>query len=147
VRRAHGRRLVPGRRPRRRAHAARVPVPAQAQRRAPALSDPTDGIRAALALYHAGKPFEAHELLEVQWHAAGRSGDDAQLLKALIKLCAARVKLERDHNVGGVRSHAEGARALLDDLAARTGASERLGVRFDDVRAELARLSGAAVPP
>ena len=49
--------------------------------------------RSGIELFNAGYYWEAHEVWEGLWHAAGRSGDLADFFKALIKLAAAGVKL------------------------------------------------------
>lgn len=99
----------------------------------------------ALALYREDKALLAHELLEEAWHEEGRAGLHATLLKALIRVCAARVKLGQGV-ARGVESHTEAALALLHELELLAGARELLRVRFDDVRAEVARVR-AHEPP
>lgn len=99
----------------------------------------------AFILYANGEALEAHEVLEEAWHEEGRTGALATLLKALIRVCAARVKLA--HGVErGMFSHTEGALALLDELATSTGSRELLRVRFDDVIAEIARVRTGEPP-
>ena len=63
-------------------------------------------------LFNAGYYWEAHEAWESLWHRAGRTGPTADLLKGLIKLAAAGVKL-REHNADGVERHARRACDLL----------------------------------
>lgn len=74
----------------------------------------------SIDLFHHGYYWEAHEGWEALWHAAGRKGPIAELLKALIKLAAAGVKM-RQGVAEGVRSHGERARAHVDGLAAERG--------------------------
>src|SRR6185503_3684103 len=64
--------------------------------------------------------FEAHEAWEQAWKAAKAEGrlDDERMLRALIKLAAAMVKV-RQKNDRGVRDHAHGAGAILDELVPR----------------------------
>jgi predicted metal-dependent hydrolase len=63
-------------------------------------------------LFNHGYYWEAHEAWERLWHAAGRSGNEADHLKGLIKLAAAGVKA-REGNVDGVRRHARRAGELF----------------------------------
>jgi hypothetical protein len=63
-------------------------------------------------LFSAGYYWEAHEAWERLWHACGRRGRDADLLKGLIKLAAAGVKA-REGNAAGVTRHARRAAELL----------------------------------
>ena len=46
----------------------------------------------ALDLFNHGYPWEGHVWLEALWHQVGRKGEMADFFKALIKLCAAKVK-------------------------------------------------------
>ena len=68
-------------------------------------------------LFERGQGFEAHEAWERAWKAAKRDGDAdlERMLRALIKLAAAAVKV-RQGNAQGVLDHAQGARALLQEL-------------------------------
>jgi hypothetical protein len=59
-------------------------------------------------LFNAGFYWEAHEVWESLWHAAGRRGPVADFLKGLIKLAAAGVK-HREGVPNGVRTHARRA--------------------------------------
>jgi predicted metal-dependent hydrolase len=61
-----------------------------------------------IALFNAGFYWEAHEVWEGLWHAEGRTGPLAALLKGLIKLAAAGVKV-RQHQPHGVVTHARRA--------------------------------------
>ena len=65
-----------------------------------------------VALFNAGYYWEAHEAWEALWHAHGRKGPKADLLKALIKLAAAGVKV-REGQIHGVVTHARRASALF----------------------------------
>jgi len=56
-------------------------------------------------LFNHGYYWESHEAWESLWHAVGRKGPVADLLKGLIKLAAAGVKA-REGNPRGVRRHA-----------------------------------------
>lgn len=55
-------------------------------------------------LFHHGYYWEAHESWEAVWQALGRTTNEAQLVKALIKFAAAGVKA-REGNIDGVRKH------------------------------------------
>jgi uncharacterized protein len=73
--------------------------------------------RFAVDLFNHGYYWEAHEVWESLWHAAGRRGPMAIWLKALIKLSAAAVKL-REGNARGVERHARRTLELLHELEA-----------------------------
>jgi predicted metal-dependent hydrolase len=91
-----------------------------------------------LDLWNAGFYWEAHEAWEGLWHAAGRRGPVADLLRALIGLAAAGVKA-RQRAPAGVRSHARKARARLEALASGAAAP---GARLAGL--DLARLAALA---
>jgi hypothetical protein len=69
----------------------------------------------AIDLFNHGYYWEAHEVWEGLWHACGRSGQAATLLKGLIRLAAAGVKV-RQGRPEGVRSHARRAEELFREL-------------------------------
>ncbi len=71
-------------------------------------------------LFDAGYYWESHEVWEGLWHAAGRKGPVADMLKALIKLAAAGVKV-RERVPGGVATHAERAEKILRELTRIVG--------------------------
>jgi hypothetical protein len=73
-------------------------------------NDPT--FRLGIDLFNSGYYWEAHEAWEHLWHAAGRSGELADLLKALIQLAVAGVKV-REGRPDGARSHAKRAAELF----------------------------------
>jgi hypothetical protein len=102
---------------------------------------PQQAIVAALLLYARGEPFAAHEVLEEAWHAAGRAGDTASLLKALIRLCAARVKLQQGNPVG-VASHTAGAAQLVAELPG----TALHGVTFAAIAEEIAGIRAGRPP-
>jgi predicted metal-dependent hydrolase len=77
-------------------------------------------------LFNAGYYWEAHEVWEVLWHAHGRHGVMADVIKALIKLAAAAVKV-RERQEHGVRTHAGRAADLLASAMAR-GETHTLGL-------------------
>lgn len=74
-------------------------------------------------LFNYGYYWEAHEVWEGLWHACGRSGMTADLLKGLIALAAAGVKL-RGGSDRGLREHAARAQALFDRVARALGPRE-----------------------
>jgi hypothetical protein len=82
------------------------------------------------ALFNAGYYWEAHEVWEGLWHAYGRRGVLADVVKALIKLAAAGVKV-REGQEHGVRVH---ARRAADLFASARGAGESrlLGLNLDE---------------
>lgn len=88
-------------------------------------------------LFERGQGFEAHEAWERAWKTAKRDGDAdlERMLRALIKLAAAAVKV-RQQNVQGVLDHARGARAILEEL-------ERAGIT-DVARVSVAPLLAMA---
>jgi hypothetical protein len=84
----------------------------------------------AIDLFNHGFYWEAHEAWESLWHAAGRRGPTADLLKGLIKLAAAGVK-SREGRPKGVKQHAARAVELLS--AARSLGDCPFGLLLDDV--------------
>jgi hypothetical protein len=95
-------------------------------------------------LFNHGFYWEAHEMWEGLWHAAGREGTTADFLKGLIKLAAAGVKV-RQGMPRGVLSHARGAGELFQQVAATLGSDAcYLGLRLCDLcafAAEIERLA------
>jgi uncharacterized protein len=83
-----------------------------------------------VALFNAGYYWEAHEVWEGLWHAYGRHGILADVVKALIKLAAAGVKVRegQDH---GVRVHASRAAEIFTSLRTK-GKSHELGLNLDE---------------
>jgi len=77
--------------------------------------------RRGFALFNAGYYWEAHEVWEGLWHAHGRQGLTADLLRGLIKLAAAGVKV-REHQPRGTATHARRAALLFETLRDLTGA-------------------------
>ena len=69
-----------------------------------------------LDLFNYGYYWEAHEVWEQIWHAAGRTGPIGSFIKGLIKLAAAGVKV-REGRPDGVRSHARRAAELFSRVA------------------------------
>jgi hypothetical protein len=85
--------------------------------------------RRGVELFDAGYYWEAHEAWEALWHAAGRRGPTADVLRGLIKLAAAGIKI-RERRESGVRTH---ARRAADCFAAarRQGGVHQLGLDLD----------------
>ena len=96
-----------------------------------------------VALFNAGYYWEAHEVWEGLWHAYGRKGVHADVIKALIKLAAAGVKV-REGQEHGVRTHA-GRAAELFASALSAGASHQLGLNLEEW-AERCRKTAEAPP-
>jgi uncharacterized protein len=82
-----------------------------------------------IALFEAGYYWEAHEAWEALWHAAGRRGPTADILRGLIKLAAAGIKV-RERREGGVRTHARRAADCFAS-ARREGGPHQLGLDLD----------------
>ncbi len=80
-----------------------------------------------VALFNAGYFWEAHEAWEALWHAHGRQGATADVVKALIKLAAAGVKVREDQE-HGVRTHAGRAAELFESVQKTTGNRYHLGL-------------------
>ena len=87
-----------------------------------------------LDLFNHGFFWEAHEVWEGLWHAAGRKGVTADFLKGLIKLAAAGVKF-REGRPDGVRSHLARAGELFRRVSqVQNGAVDRLlGLSLHDL--------------
>jgi hypothetical protein len=76
-----------------------------------------------LDLFNHGYYWEAHEVWEGLWHAAGRSGLTANFMQALIKLAAAGVKA-REARPEGVRRHSHRAAELFQQVAHKLPAGQ-----------------------
>ena len=87
-------------------------------------------------LFNHGYYWEAHEVWEGLWRAAGRRGMLADFLKGLIKLAAAGVKV-RQGQPRGVAGHAAGAANHFRDIARQLGGEETvyLGLCLRDLLA------------
>ena len=92
------------------------------------------------ALFNAGYYWEAHEVWEGLWNVYGRRGVLADVVKALIKLAAAGVKV-REGQEHGVRVHA-GRAAELFALVRSTGASHLLGLDLDEWAGHCRKIAG-----
>ncbi|MGE3809410.1 MAG: DUF309 domain-containing protein [Gemmataceae bacterium] len=73
-------------------------------------------------LFNHGYYWEAHEVWEGLWNQAGRTGPQADFLKALIQLGAAGVKHVQGHDAGR-RSNASRARHIFSELQTILGAN------------------------
>jgi uncharacterized protein len=69
-------------------------------------------------LFHAGFYWEAHAEWESLWHAHERTGDVAELLRSLIRIAAAGVKL-RQGKLEHAKRHLTAAGTRLESLAGR----------------------------
>jgi uncharacterized protein len=95
----------------------------------------------AIDLFNHGFYWEAHEALEGLWVAAGKAGAVAELLKGLIKLCAAGVK-ERQGMPGGVEKHVTAAARHLAVAGHAFGDGSCLGLSAESLRRALEGWSG-----
>lgn len=130
----------------------RQPTPPQGPAYVVEFLDPQDFGRCdrylfGIDLWNHGFYWEAHEAWEGLWHAAGRTGAVGSLLKGLIRLAAAGVKV-RQGNPDSVGSHGEGARLHLQraresggqpvfcglDLAAISALAQRISNKRADWR-------------
>lgn len=97
-------------------------------------------------LFNHGYYWEAHEVWEGLWRAAGRAGSTADFLKGLIKLAAAGVKV-RQGQPRGVDSHAVGAAELFRAILHERGDdASYLGLRLRDLLANAERIEKQASP-
>ena len=91
--------------------------------------------------------WECHEILEGLWHAAGRRGEAARFVKALIHLAAGNLNRHRG-KLAGARRQAQKALALLEERRGR--GPVYMGIDVDEL-ARLVRISFAggrdAAPP
>lgn len=83
-------------------------------------------------LFNAGYYWEAHEVWESLWHVHGRLGSIADLLKGLIKLAAAGVKV-RQGQPHGIVSHATRAGACFAS-ASRYAGRNLLGLDLEELQ-------------
>jgi uncharacterized protein len=105
--------------------------------RAPARPQPLDPARwqrsarylYGIDLFNFGYYWEAHEAWEELWHGCGRTGPTATLLKGLIHLAAAGVKM-RECRPQGVRSHGGRAAELFGQVADQVIANTDLYLGF-----------------
>ena len=109
----------------------------------PAHLEASPDFRYGVDPFHAGYYWEAHEVWESLWHAVGHHGPTADLLKGLIKLAAAGVKVLEDVP-NGVTRHCLRAADLLDQASAE-GISQ-IGRTSTTQLAAAARILVAAPP-
>jgi uncharacterized protein len=83
----------------------------------------------AIDLYNHGYFWEAHEKWEGIWHALSRAGEAADLLKALIQIAAAQLKVIQEQPAG-VDILSTRALAAIERLA-RAGGPRLLGLDLD----------------
>jgi uncharacterized protein len=110
-------------------HPARSPNPAVYENVKPIRNDAwrdsavyLSGVR----LFNAGYYWEAHEAWEALWHAHGRRGQTADLLRGLIKLAAAGVKA-RERQPHGIVTHASRAATWIES-SRLVGGDRQLGI-------------------
>ncbi|WP_406699888.1 DUF309 domain-containing protein [Singulisphaera sp. Ch08] len=96
-----------------------------------------------IALFNAGYYWEAHEAWEALWHAHGRKGTTADILRGLIKLAAAGVKV-RERQPRGVATHARRAAALFRTAQIQAG-RHQLGLNLGEIEGIAEQI--AADPP
>jgi uncharacterized protein len=123
------------------------PRPEERSQKVPPLADPSglglEALRRGIELFDAGFYWEAHEVWETLWHAEGRKGSNADVIKGLIKLAAAGVKV-RERQPHGVSTHAARA-AILFDQVQKTRGRDWLGLDLSEL-AEFAQAI-AQTPP
>ena len=79
--------------------------------------------RRGVALFNAGYYWEAHEAWEGLWHAYGRRGPTADVLKALIKLAAAGVKVREGQRARRAHPRASAPRTVRQRRSSRAASS------------------------
>ena len=94
-------------------------------------------------MFNAGYYWESHEVWESLWHAHGRRGPIADLLKGLIKLAAAGVKV-RQGQPHGIVTHATRAGASFAS-ARRDAGRYLLGLDLDELQEHSRRIADS--PP
>ncbi len=87
--------------------------------------------RRGFELFNAGYYWEAHEVWESLWMVHGRHGRFADLLKGLIKLAAAGVKV-RQGQAHGVVTHSLRALSLFEKVRLECG-QECLGLKLGEL--------------
>lgn len=92
-------------------------------------------------LFNHGYYWEAHEAWEGLWHAAGRRGPVAELLKGLIKLAAAGVKA-RQRMPEGVKIHCKDAARHLRAVQAASPPGRFAGLDLEELARHADRAAG-----
>lgn len=95
----------------------------------------------AFDLFNSGYYWESHVWWEELWHLAGRKGQLADLLKALIKLAAAGVKLKLGQETP-TQGHLERALELIRPMAASLSESF-YGVNLQTLESDIKKLTKA----
>lgn len=97
-------------------------------------------------LFNHGFYWEAHEVWEELWIAAGRRGVVADFLKGLIKLAAAGVKL-REGNPRGAMRHLQRSRELFRAVELELGIDDAryFGLALQDLNAYTQQKPAAAI--
>jgi len=95
-------------------------------------------------LFNYGYFWESHVWWEALWHAHGRTGEVAELLRALIRLAAAGVKA-RAQVPGGVRKHCRATAGILDEIRERTATVVFVGLHLEQLATQ-ARWVADATP-
>lgn len=113
--------------------------------------DPADwqasrAYRRGIVLFDRGYYWEAHEVWESLWHAAGRRGPVALFLQGLIRLAAAGVKV-REGRAEGTVHHSRAAARCFRRAAELLGEPPAfLGLRFADLQGWAAQAERCARP-
>lgn len=84
-------------------------------------------------LFNHGYYWEAHEAWEAVWLRLGRTGTEADLIKGMIKLAAAQVKL-LERNTAGRRRHAQRGHELLSGVQRAIGESRYRGLDLEALK-------------
>lgn len=115
--------------------------------------DPADwrsslAYRRGVTLFDHGYYWEAHEVWEGLWHAAGRRGPIALFVQGLIRLAAAGVKVRAGRTEGTVHHAREAARCFAHAADLLGDPATFLGLRFADLQAwaEAAERCARATP-
>ena len=90
-------------------------------------------------LFNHGFFWEAHEVWESLWNAAGRAGDTAELLRGLIKFAAAALKIREGAQRAAGRFATEAGEHIAD-LRTRLGRDTFAGLDLAAVARSAARL-------
>lgn len=90
----------------------------------------------AFDLFNYGYYWESHVWWEELWHLAGRKGELADLLKGLIKLAAAGVKMKLGHEIPA-KGHIERGIELFEKVRNHAHTVEFFGVELDRLLEEL----------
>ncbi len=100
-----------------------------------------------LDLFNHGYYWEAHEVWESVWQAAGRTGVAADFFKGLIKLAAAGVKA-RERRPAGVKRHAQRAAELFRQVARQlsSGQGSYFGLALEPLIDLAEKLAGGSIP-